>query len=513
MKFSVSRTLFHAFCLCVLTLSWPSLPTAAARQVDTKAAPDYEQIDAYVKAQMQNARIPGLALGIVHGDQVAHLQGFGIADSTGRAVTPQTPFYLGSTTKSFTALAIMQLVEAGKIELDAPVQRYLPWFRVADPVASARMTVRHLLIQVSGLSTSVGVQMFTDSPAETPEQYVRRLSTVTLTKPVGAAFQYSNANYAILGLIVQVVSGTSYETYLQHHVLDPLQMKRSFVSREQAKAAGLAQGHQSWFGVPTHVDLPPHHAAFAAGYLVSSADDMTHYLIAQSNGGHYNGVSVLSSQGIDTMHTFAPGSSYAMGWSKFSQNGETILYHNGDTLDSHSEMFIAPSQRWGIVMLLNEGDGIGAVLPLVINRTVIGKQILRMLEGQALAPAGWSTNTIYLILDIVLALLFALVLVNALLLPRWYKRFQQPVRYRSVRIRVRVLGELLLPTLILTGVPSLNGYSWQFILLAVPDLGWWMLVTASLLLLTGVLRGILVVRTLRQSKANALHPGSLPAST
>ena len=148
----------------------------------TKAAPDFAQIDAYVNAQMQDARIPGLALGIIHGDQVAHLHGFGAADSTGRAVTPQTPFLLGSTTKSFTALAIMQLVEAGKIELDAPVQRYLPWFRVADPVASAHITVRHLLTQVSGLSTSVGLQMFTDSPAETPEQYVRNLSTVTLTK-------------------------------------------------------------------------------------------------------------------------------------------------------------------------------------------------------------------------------------------------------------------------------------------------------------------------------------------
>jgi CubicO group peptidase (beta-lactamase class C family) len=152
----------------------------------------------------------------------------------------------------------MQLVEAGKIELDAPVQRYLPWFRVADSVASAHMTVRHLLIQVSGLSTAVGLQMFTDGPAETPEQYVRNLSTVALTKPVGATYQYSNANYAILGLIVQVVSGVPFETYLQQHVLTPLQMKQSFVSRDKAKEAGLAQGHRSWFGFPVPIDLPPH---------------------------------------------------------------------------------------------------------------------------------------------------------------------------------------------------------------------------------------------------------------
>ncbi len=205
--------------------------------------------------------------------------------------------------------------------------------------------------------------MFTESPAETPEQYVRSLSTVGLTKPVGATFQYSNANYAILGLIVQVVLGVPFETYLQQHVLTPLQMKQSFVSLEQAKKAGLAQGHRSWFGFPVPIELPPHPAAFAAGYLISSAEDMAHYLIAQSNGGRYNGVSLLSPQGIDTMHTFVTGSEYAMGWSKFSQNGETILYHNGDTLDSHSEMFLAPSQRWGVVLLFNEGDGWRCVSP------------------------------------------------------------------------------------------------------------------------------------------------------
>jgi CubicO group peptidase (beta-lactamase class C family) len=507
MKLSFSRTLVSSFCLCVLAFSWMALPTAA-HKMGTNAAPDFARIDAYVKTQMQNARIPGLALGIIHGDQVVHLQGFGAADSTGRAVTSQTPFLLGSTTKSFTALATMQLVEAGKIALDAPVQRYLPWFRMDDPVASAHITVRHVLNQVSGISTSVGLRVFTDSPTETPEQYVRNLGTVTLTKPVGTTFQYSNANYVILGLIVQVVSGAPYETYLQQHILTPLQMKQSFVSQEQARGAGLAQGHQSWFGVPAPIDLPSNRAAFAAGYLMSSAEDMSHYLIAQSNGGRYKGASILSPQGIATMHTFAPGFPYAMGWGNFSQNGETILYHNGDTLDSHSELFIAPEQHWAIVLLVNEGDGIGAVFPLVINRAVIGKQIVRLLEGQALAPTGWSTNTYYLVIDGVLALLFTLVLANALRLPHWYKKFQHSLRYRPVRMSVRLLSELLLPALILISLPALGGYSWQFIVLAVPDLGWWILVTLSLLLITGLLRGVLVFRTLRQ--ANVDVPQSAP---
>jgi CubicO group peptidase (beta-lactamase class C family) len=135
-------------------VAWATL----APQKATEA--DFAVIDTYIETKMQELRIPGLALGIVQGDQIVHLQGFGIADPSGRAVTAQMPFNIGSTTKSFTALAIMQLVEVGKIELDAPVQRYLPWFRVADTDGglpdAAQITVRHLLNQTSGFSTRTG---------------------------------------------------------------------------------------------------------------------------------------------------------------------------------------------------------------------------------------------------------------------------------------------------------------------------------------------------------------------
>src|SRR5262249_22757563 len=106
-------------------------------------APRFAAIDRFVEHEMAAQRIPGLALGIVENNRVAYPRGFGKADDSGRAVTPQTPFIIGSLSKSFTALAIMQLVEAGKVDLDAPVQRYLPWFRVADEDASRVITVRH----------------------------------------------------------------------------------------------------------------------------------------------------------------------------------------------------------------------------------------------------------------------------------------------------------------------------------------------------------------------------------
>src|SRR6266487_95078 len=157
MKTNLSRTILGGVLACLLALialfalPFTMLSVSAAAHSNE---PDIAKIDAYVSAQMQANHIPGVALGLVHNDQIVHLRGFGSADSTGRAVTPHTPFMIGSVSKSFTALAIMQLVEAGKVELDAPVQRYLPWFRVADPAASARITVRHLLYQTSGLPPS-----------------------------------------------------------------------------------------------------------------------------------------------------------------------------------------------------------------------------------------------------------------------------------------------------------------------------------------------------------------------
>ncbi|MGH9140335.1 MAG: serine hydrolase domain-containing protein [Thermoanaerobaculia bacterium] len=137
--------------LCVSALALIEAVSGTASQVASGGDINFSDIDRYVSQRMGSARIPGLAVAIVKGDRIVYLQGYGVADSSGRLVTAHTPFLIGSITKSFTALSTMQLVEAGKVDLDALVQRYVPWFRVADPQASARITVRHLLTMTSGL--------------------------------------------------------------------------------------------------------------------------------------------------------------------------------------------------------------------------------------------------------------------------------------------------------------------------------------------------------------------------
>ncbi len=358
------RSIVIAVALAALVLgaaylvSKPGSDKPAANGPD--AGSNFAEIESFVQKEMAAQRIPGLAIGIVQGDRVAYVRGFGTADDSGTEVTPQTPFIIGSVAKSITALAIMQLVEANKIELDAPVQRYLPWFRVADEQASAEITVRHLLNHTSGISTKTGrsYQGDGDTSATALEQAVRRLKSAGLIAPVGSKYQYSTINYSVLGLIVQTVAGQSYESYVQTRIFDPLQMRNSYTSEVAAQPQGLATGHNYWFGRPRAANEAYNRGLAPAGFLISSAEDMTHYLISQLNGGRYRGTSVLSSGGIGELHrpavpTPEEGTSYGMGWFVGPRNDIPAVHHQGETFNYHANVVLIPQSRRGVVVLMN----------------------------------------------------------------------------------------------------------------------------------------------------------------
>ena len=313
----------------------------------------FDAVDTYLESQMRRLHIPGASLAIVEGDQIVQLRGFGRARPGGEAPTPITPFFIGSLTKSITALAAMQLVEAGKVELDAPVQRYLPWFRVADPEASAQMTVRHLLNQTSGLpvlSSQLVLAEMDDRPDAT-ERQVRAMSTLKLSHPVGEKCGYCNLNYNILGLIIETASGESYSRYIQKHIFDPLEMRHSYTTKVAAQKDGLAVGYRHWFSLPfPEPNMPVPAGSLPSGQLISCAEDMAHYLIAHLNGGRYGNAQILSAAGIDELHRGVKevkmgalsGGFYGMGW--FEKNlGSTKTYsHGGNVPDFSAFMAIVP---------------------------------------------------------------------------------------------------------------------------------------------------------------------------
>ncbi len=169
-----------------------------------------DRIDAFVESERRASGIPGIALAIVHEGETVHVRGFG-HDGRGNPISADTPFPIGSLTKSFTALLVRQAINAGQLDADAPVQRYPPWFRVADAEASARITLRHLLNHTSGFSRADGFAPLLQGSSASIEALARGLAAVSLNRQVGQGFEYSNLNFVLLGAVLQEVTGRPWQ--------------------------------------------------------------------------------------------------------------------------------------------------------------------------------------------------------------------------------------------------------------------------------------------------------------
>ena len=462
----------------------------------------YDEIDAYFEEQMQRLNIPGASLAIVEGDQIVYIRGFGNARPGGEAPTPQTPFLIGSLTKSVTALAVMQLVEVGKLELDAPIQRYLPWFKVADPQASAQITVRHLLNQTSGLSTASGripLADFDDSP-NAAERQARVLATLKLSRPVGSAFEYSNSNYNLLGLIIEAASGESYADYIHTHVFAPLKMSHSYTSQAVAKQNDLAVGHQQWFFIPVAApNLPNPQGSLSSGQLISSSEDMAHYLIALLNNGRYENTQILSSDGIDELfHGVVEDiqmgillGKYGMGWYVSETDQTSIVWHSGSCPDFASYMALIPEQKKGVILLANADHYM--MVPALAE---VGSGLSTLLAGGQPAPTQlgfipWTMRSLLLIP----VLQIIGVIVTLWLLRRWRQNpLSRPTRGRKWGLHIS-LPLIINLSVAVTLVPML-GATRGFWLLFMPDFSWIALVCGSFAGVWAFLRTGLVLRTL-----------------
>lgn len=456
---------------------------------------DEDAVDAYIRASMHTTDIPGLALGVVHGDHIAYLKGYGIAGPDGRPVTAQTPFILGSTSKSFTALAVMQLVEAGKIDLDAPVTKYLPWFRTLNAAGSAQISVRHLLHHTSGLQTYEGRQGLWDSDQSSValEKGIRELSSAQLRQPAGQRYEYANENYNTLGLIVQTVSGLSYEEYIRSAIFAPLQMSHSAAAQSDAAAADIASGYRYWLLWPVTFDAPYPRRMTPAGFLISSAEDMAHYVAAQLNAGTYEHHQLLSPPGIVTLHTpvsrMGSASSYGMGWAIHSAPGSTTIWHDGEVSNFHSHLRLLPDQHLGIVVLMNVGaSGNGAA----IDRLADGITATLLDHGPA-APTGsvWKAlSRLTMMVPLLIALLWAAW--SYRLLRKWKDR-REPHTYglrRVWRLYVALAVDLCSVGLIWILIPAAVHTPMAAIALFAPD------VFAVVVTITGLTVGCAIARTL-----------------
>ncbi len=480
--------------LLLVLCSFP-LGALVGQEYDDPRGAALDRIDSYVAARLERGRIPGAALAIVHGDSLLHMRAFGIADPSGRSVEVETPFILGSTSKSLTATAVMRLVDAGQLELDSPVTRYLPWFRAADAEASARITVRDLLNQTSGLSEAAGRAKLADRDTSVMalEIHVRAVRDVQLVHVPGSTFEYSNTNYSVLGMIVQTVTGQPYESFIQEHVFAPLDMSGSFTSQEEALRAGMATGYRYWFGHPKAAPAMPFvRWAAPGGYLISSARDLSHFLIAHLNEGSYAGTNIISAEGMRELHRpaaeLSPNLSYAMGWVAETEDRELMLWHNGSTPNFYSFIALLPESRLGVVFLANAVD-----LFVADEFNAIPRGVIALLRGEE--PRIGADASFHPLLSV--ALIYVLF---AFLLQLGWVGFSAVVRRPWIRVaksapvvRTRKAWRIGLPILLNAGwvygvlvyLPLTQGTSLPVMTLYVPDVSYVLMASAAVAIVWG----------------------------
>lgn len=313
-----------------------------------------KNIDNIIQEEMQELKIPGLAIAIVSGKDTIYLKGFGKTNESGGRVTEKTAFHIGSSSKSFTAMAIMQLEEAGALNIDDFVIQYIPEFKCIKN--GETVTVRQLLNHTSGFSTYEGMKVFNRNAKENLSRLSKNLHNVRLSRKPGATYEYSNLNYVILGAIIEIVSGLTYENYIINKIFMPLEMHCSFTDYQKAVNYGLEKGYQSVLGSLRQTEHEFHSEIIPAGYITSCAEDMAKYLIANLNGGCYNNSRILSEDGIRILHTKSSESSehYGLGWFDYGE----LVHHGGSCENYHANMMLLPSRGIGIAIMYNINDNI-----------------------------------------------------------------------------------------------------------------------------------------------------------
>lgn len=335
----------HLIAVSALTVGLVAAGSFSAYGADTG-----DPLVAALESQLDaNAPLPA-AYAVVHGSEVT----FGARERA----NPDTPFVLGSVSKSFTALAVMVAVDRGELSLDAPVTDYLPDFVLASSVGGNPIRISNLLNHTSGISAT-GCNLDSSTQAASLEARVDQLRSVTPEAGPGEQFSYCNVGFAVLARVLEESSGRPFAEVLQSTVLTPLGMTHSYTDLATAREHGLAEGNTTIFGIPVVSPEYNVQAALADGYVVSTVRDLATYAQFQMGDGKTrDGAQLLSSEAMVEMHrgTIAvPGlegtelANYAMGWFTGTVDGTSIVSHSGTTNRYHADIVMVPSEQTAVI--------------------------------------------------------------------------------------------------------------------------------------------------------------------
>ena len=355
--------------LCNVLIVCITLPKVYAQQ-NIKVT-----LDKYIEKFIKEQNIPGASVAIVHNKDVFFTKTMGITGESEKKVTSKTPFAIGSISKSLTALAIVKLIEDKKIKLEDPVQRYLPWFQLKDSQISSTITIQHLLTHTSGISTYEGLALSDKQSKNSTalQENVMKLSNVKLTAPPGEKYQYSNANYIILGALIDEVTNETYSSYMEKCIFQPLNMNGAAASKETAYEKGYLTGYQSWFGFPRKSVVSYDNAGAPYGYITANLEDMIQYIMFLNRREDDQ---FLKQENMDLylspLYKINSEKSYGFGLRTTNINkGDKMIWHSGSTPDARAEIFILNKSGWSGVILTNKNHVLEELALSVLKNGII----------------------------------------------------------------------------------------------------------------------------------------------
>ena len=339
----------------VLLSSTSALSSTAAASAKTPLVPSarvQRQIDFDVRTVLRRREVPGAVVAVIREGRVVYVRAFGLRDrERGLAVGVNTPFEIGSITKQFTAAAILQLREAGKIDIDATVSTYLP-----DALHAAEVTVRQLLSHTSGLPDYLDGPNIDEeaTKAVTFSQLMDRIKGRPLDFAPGEKWAYSNTGYILLGRIIEVVSHQSYHDYIQAQMLDRVGMTETKTGADEAHLSGMAVGYR-------HVGVKMERAptisesfGWAAGDIVSTIADLNKWNQALQSGSVVTAADyALMATSVKTRQGDA---GYGLGLFVDEVEGQPRVGHTGGSFGFTTANEYFPKQRVQVIAFTNSGD-------------------------------------------------------------------------------------------------------------------------------------------------------------
>jgi CubicO group peptidase (beta-lactamase class C family) len=358
--------------LSALLLMMLFIPLFYGQDIDQKL----EELDRYYGQAVSDWNVPGMAVAIVLDGELVFSKGYGTRNiDTGEGVDGNTLFAVASNSKAFTTAAMAMLVDEGKLDWDDRVRDYLPWFGLYDPYVSDHFTIRDLLTHRSGLKTFSG-DLIWYGTRWSREEVVRKAKYLEPSFGFRSGYGYSNIMYLTAGLIIEEVSGMSWDDFITTRILEPIQMERTLSTiRALPEMDNVSAPHNDHHNGIITINWLNWDNIAPAGGLISSANDMAKWLIFQLNKGVTgSGDTLLPEHSFDEMWTAVTPQAvsswsaetwpsthfkaYGLGWAMFDYHGRKVLGHGGGYDGFISNTTFVPEEGLGMVFLTNKNSSL-----------------------------------------------------------------------------------------------------------------------------------------------------------